>query len=369
MKKHITSIVTFTFAIASLLVILPAVNAQKNPDSAVRVRNCSNNPVREVIFTFEPEEKIVEVFTYNFATNNRANELKWIMLTENANKIPDSLCLIVDGERILNMSWFFMFDCNCDKPNLMRCLYTKGDNEFCLWNGHTYGPYSRVLWPEINHSDLSTVAFFYEKMDMMFYKDFDGTVTRVKECADSSLVRHSPNGEHTLKFVDNYCDIILDGEKYHLSDEPAISISTRYTTIEINNNGSVYLEVESGTYAINNLGVTDLLPGQRVDPSTGNIIDVEDFKEYCVIDWIDECEGAFNALEVYNKINSDGNNLYDKSGKHELLCHPSYSYVLIDDVKYGESAPIHVFYDADADAFVWIAVEDSELVRYTYRIN
>ncbi|MDR0606011.1 MAG: hypothetical protein LBG80_17115 [Bacteroidales bacterium] len=76
-----------------------------------------------------------------------------------------------------------------------------------------------------------------------------------------------------------------------------------------------------------------------------------------------------NSKNILKKIQTDSKTFISEDKKNMMLCSSKYSYVLINNQKYGNGKILEATYDSKLNAFYWISVEGKELVVYEYKMD
>ena len=325
---------------------------------------------REIIYFFRSGEVIFNS-EYHFGQRSSAND--FIMVTRQ----PDGLeHLVINGQKVKSGKGIFVY--YADPTNLSKAAYAfeEGDDRYLAIPGQVLGPYSSFDWPEFAPGDISKVRFEYRRMGMHFFHDYDGTITRVPdrfETHNPDVTYHSPNGKHSARFDLDNRRIEFNGRMHTFPDYFSSASANR---IDIYDCGvaeiSVNLKYDDGKsaykyFAVSPKGIFELVRGMRVDPVSGKIVDsVADSMEESVF------YNTQRTLE-YEQVGEEWKAgatfaLQDKTKKHEFLSNWKYDYVLIDNVKFGDYAPIAANYDSERHAFVWYTIEEDKLIRNVYRL-
>lgn len=70
----------------------------------------------------------------------------------------------------------------------------------------------------------------------------------------------------------------------------------------------------------------------------------------------------------YDQAKKQNRIIYDKTSTHSLETCGLYDYVMIDNVEYGKESAMGIWYDENRNAFVWTALEENEIVVYSFRL-
>lgn len=325
-----------------------------------------------VIYRFAPGEVI---YNSEYHFGHHSNGQDFMMITQN----PDGLQnLVINGRKIKTAKDIYIYF--ADSANLNNYVYsfTDGNDRYLVLPNEQLGPYTSFSWPDFAPGDNNKARFEYRRMGMLFLHDYDGTITRLSEnyeIEDPEVIYHSPNGQHSVRFELGNRKMEFDGCELTF---PEYFTSASANSIDVYDCGmaqvTLSLEYDNGKsdykcFVISPKGIVEIDREMTVDPISGKIVQVQ-YKN----NRLDE--SVFYNTQLTIEYAQDGNDwksgavfaLQDKSKKHEFLSNWKYDYVMIDNVRMGKYAPISASYDADANAFVWITIEDNQLVRNIYRL-
>ena len=222
-------------------------------------------------------------------------------------------------------------------------------------------------------SDSSIYQIVFKKMGVWYVRDYDGTIY---EWYSNRTEFESRNGKHKAQII-NGGQIIIDGAEITLP--PSLKIFADYpnpqwanhpeTSIYVLNNGGCYLECDSEDYNedLSYRRSYYIKDGQICDLSKDNLILNLDSGELQKIP--QKIKSAEENTLSFESFYWYGNYfLQDLSKKHTFFGNWQYDYVLIDDVKYGQSCPVDAYYDKKLNAFIWSVFEGQKLIQYTYEL-
>ena len=158
----------------------------------------------------------------------------------------------------------------------------------------------------------------------------------------------SNNGSHSIKFSKDWSTIILD--KKTMPSPKFNSPVSCFDEVCFLNNGNCTFVAYTPYYA-----------GRYIATAQG-------VKK---IDWVRNKFFSFKTgkQEPYKHTEDLQNIIQDNSKKHSFFFKEGYNYIIIDGQKYGKSSPLKASYEKSLNAFIWVAVENQELVLYTYYLN
>lgn len=343
-------------------------------------------PLRKVVYTFDINE---ELCYHEYFSNMKIVGNKFACVVRN--KATSKLSFILNGATLvtaknLEIHWIDPYSKN-------NCIYSYSDGEsqeYIVIDGRRYGPYEAIAymqyanelsWDGTPNLDLlfNKKRFKFKRMGKVYRHDNDGSIYECKgdspwgASEKENPAYHSLNGLHKAQFSMNYHLLTVDNVPYVLPvDVDAQNISLGDIVITDDGAVVVYLNFYVGSewfyksFVIYNNILEDIKEKEYFDPVTNSIKkwsgtessprpQLRGFNE-----WKDE-----NGNWIY-KINFS---LQDKTNRHFFTANWAYNYVMIDDKKFGRTAPFDAFYDETNNAFGWVTIEGRQLVLYTYKLE
>lgn len=342
-------------------------------------------PIRTVLYTCGPND---DFYCYEFYSNMKTSGNKFACVTKNRN--TSKLTFVLNGESVVTAKDLEIYWIDLNSKN--KCIYMYSDNaneEYLVIDGHKYGPYEdtgysqhacKFYWDGTPNLELllNKESFTFKRMGKFYRHDNDGSIY---ECQGQSVwnakeenpIYTSPNAQHRAQFTMDYRLLTIDGDSYVMpidldADPKTIGLRNFYITDDGTcivrfeyNNGSKwvypYLVIKDRNVEPINEGeyfdlATNSVRTKGSDMPTRQPTQLESMMKWKDGSWI-------NGIDI---------SLRDKTNRHFFTANWNYDYVMIDDKKFGKSAPINAFYDPATDAFGWVAIEGRNLVLYAYKL-
>lgn len=319
-----------------------------------------SNPqlTRKVLFTLEQHEIIgfhpndSTPFEKNFiSTLSPSNE--YLYSCRLVDTITNSSSFVWNGERKVKSDKYdgilIVEEC-INLFDFSKCTYQYilGNDYFLIIEGTLYGPYEGINYQypnESSHTYINKHQFDFILMGTQFTHYNDGVIM------PSDIARMeftSNNGSHSIKFSKDWSTIILD--KKTMPSPKFNSPVSCFDEVCFLNNGNCTFVAYTPYYA-----------GRYIATAQG-------VKK---IDWVRNKFFSFKTgkQEPYKHTEDLQNIIQDNSKKHSFFFKEGYNYIIIDGQKYGKSSPLKASYEKSLNAFIWVAVENQELVLYTYYLN
>ncbi len=343
------------------------------------------NPIKRVLYTCGGNE---DFYCYEFYSNMKTSGTKFACVTKNRQN--SKLSFILNGQPVVTANNLEIFWIDVDSKEKCIYMYSDGDKEdYLVIDGHKYGPYEHIgywqhacsfHWDGTPNLDLllNRNAFTFKRMGKLFRHDNDGSIY---ECEGEDVWRpreekpvyKSPNGQHKAQFSMEYRLLTVDGKSYVMPiDLDAAPKSIRLRNFYITDDGVcvVRFEYNNGTkwvypyLVIKDNEIETINEGEYFDPWTNTIRmkggDMPARRPRQLDSMMKWKDGSWiNGIDI---------SLQDDSNRHFFTANWNYDYVMIDDKKFGKSAPIKAFYDPTSNAFGWVAIEGRSLVLYTYKL-
>lgn len=339
-------------------------------------RSTGGNPSRTVLYTLPQGE---EFYMCEYYSNMKVSGNKFACMTYNP--LAKKYSLIVNGSKIAGGEWVDAWWLDVENPS--KCVYTVINNkEYTLTvDGQMFGPFEGLdYWKHgakyfydgtPNYAlEHDRFRFIFTRMGRRFMHDADGTTYMIPE---NTLPRTftSHNGRHKAVFSEDHKSVTLDDRTFSLpidTDRKVNSVSAYVTdagvcVCEISDDKwdwKTYAIADGRLYGYN--ASTDYfdLSTNRLRPisSSGRSGEPRQM-EGNNLRWNDQTSKLDNGFII---------TLNDSSGRHMFMSDWKYDYVMIDDKRFGDCAPINAFYDTLANAFGWVTIEGRQLVLNTYRL-
>lgn len=338
-------------------------------------RSTGSNPSRTVLYTLPQGE---EFYMCEYYSNMKVSGNKFACMTYNPSTKKYSL--VVNGQRIAGGEWVDAWWLDVENPS--KCVYTVINNkEYTLTiDGQKFGPFegldywkhgAKYLYDGTPNYSLEhdRFRFIFTRMGRRFMHDADGTTYMIPEnTLPTTYTSH--NGRYKAVFSDGYKNVDFDGKSYYL---PLTGTGVAGLNVTVTDDGAAIIEIADNNWYWKYYAI-----------AKGNLRGYDGDKEY-----FDLSSNAVRSKSTSGHQNEprqmEGNNLRwndqtskldngfiislnDSSGRHMFMSDWKYDYVMIDDKRFGDCAPINAFYDASANAFGWVTVEGRQLVLNTYRL-
>lgn len=330
----------------------------------------------KVVFTMAPDE---ELYMGEYASARIMGREKYCCVVQNIN--TGDLTFIWNGQRIVTAPLVEV--CCFDLEDLNGCVYIWQEPGIPVeqWYIRTsqglFGPYDDIRYlPSceafgmrrpgglgIDHpSWLYKDSFIFcrngqtyvcRNGEIMKLADDTDWEEYVKKMASPGM---SPNGQHYARIVDD--KIMCDGVSHYFR-VPENATSADCCALD---DGKVYICFNDGQddvlYFILDPQEMELTPLEK-----GSMF--YDFRTMDVV-YRPSCGVfTFDGNTVWQASELD---IADESGEHVMTVDYRNTYVLIDGQAYGDAPAISAFYDAGANAFVWVSENGGMIKRYTYKL-
>lgn len=229
-----------------------------------------------------------------------------------------------------------------------------GDDN-CSWNEKKiYGLYNSTLkkteWYNLNGVKLNRKYMSYG----------DGYYNENKPFRSDTIV--SLNGKHKAYSID-MGSVIVNNKNIKFLSENFDNSWIQYLTIL--DDGRCIVEMSRRNFATRIFVITNGQPKELSEKQYFN------YRTGRIENKGSEEDGVFvqswYSLD-YDQVKKQNRIIYDKTSTHSLETCGLYDYVLIDNVEYGKESAMGIWYDENRNAFVWTALEENEIVVYSYRL-
>lgn len=327
-----------------------------------------------VIFTLGQDEELFCAEENIFLSTRKDRYCCVVRNTETG-----QLSMIWNGNRMVTADTVRV--CYLDLYDFDNCVYSWGDREedgSYRWTIKTcdgvFGPYDDILYvPDMYPFNLCKETGLRPDLPGWLYRECimfsqfgqtflyrNGVTLKLGPKSawnyldDLALPCLSPNGKHYAKLENDYLD--YDGSVIPFT-VPEGAVQAFAQPLD---NGDVYV-----CYNFNDALCSFLF--DHVSNTFGGIRRDEAYYDFSTMELVSRPYGGNPGFMRFHTLWA-GLTIRDRSGDHIMSIDTSNNFVNIDGADYGQSSPILARYDADADAFVWLAVEGREVVYYLYRL-
>lgn len=324
-------------------------------------------PVRRVMMTLSPNE---EIYWGEYLSNFRTSSYNYICILRN--KVTNRQTLVWNGQRKLEAKWITFGHVDVNDFNKCIYFYEKDGHGYIQMESQKYGPYDWVWYndwyPMQTRSGLSLpqyenkYKFYFDLMGNEYIHDYDGTIYKKSE---GRYEYDSPDKKHHLKISEDKRMVTIDGKNYVIPFPVDSDLEKYAPELCLFNDGTCYYVIEHLAYYITPSEVRQInhdveyfdLDSHTIKPKSVKQSNDKYPNFWSIPLKYEDNKGLFVAYEFL---------LQDKSKKHTLLAKWNQNYVIVDGNKYGTQCPIDAFYDANTNSFCWIAIENNQMVLYTY---